>query len=132
MSDKIVCNCEIKDDEKQTYELTGHCYNCCPSGYSHVHDEYAYAKSKNWVPEGWECDDWPNTDEDGWKGYHMSSQGVLMHNRGYQTFYYIKPGINVTAFMEGIEDYVKSLPPAAKDSTRWFLDGDISQSLVPA
>ena len=124
MSDKITCNCEIKDDEKQTYELTGHCSGCCPNEY--MHDEYAYYKSRNRVPEGWECQDYPDTDEAGWKGCLMSSQGILMHNRGYQTFYYIKPGINVTAFMEGIEDYVKSLPPAAEDSARWFLNGDIS------
>ena len=49
-----------------------------------------------------------------------------MYNGGYQTFYYIKPGINVTAFMQGIEDYVNSLPPAPEDSTRWWIDGDIS------
>ena len=128
MSRKEVCNCEIEEDEKEKKlrELTGHCRDCCKNGGYHVHEDYAYAKSENYVPEGWECSDWPDTDQSGWKGWHASPLGILMHNRGYESFYYIRPGINVTAFMEGIEDYIKSLPPAAEDSNRWFMGGDIS------
>ena len=112
MSDKIICNCEIEDDEKQTYELTGHCYNCCDHAMQ-VHDEYADYKSQNNVPEGWECQDFPQIDDAvGCKWWDISSQGVIMEHDNHDTFYYIKPGVNVKAFMKGIEDYVKSLPPA--------------------